>query len=125
MVDLQLIIQIWSADIKTRELSILSCWDWGELNAKKALPTDFTFDFDKHSTILKPKGYYVGVTDFDKETNPDTDFIDSSDEENQHNDDEIQNEDALSGFEDMIDSSGSTDTERSITITITKHLFYD
>ena len=50
----------WSADIKTRELSLLSCWDWGELRAKRALPIDFTFDFDKHSTILKAKGVLRG-----------------------------------------------------------------
>ena len=71
----------------TQELSLLLCWDRGELRAKKALPTDFTFDFDKHSTILKAKGYYMGVTDFDEETNPDTDLIDTSDKVNQHNDD--------------------------------------
>ena len=50
----------WSTDIKTRELSLLSCWDWGELRAKKALPTDLTLDFDKHLTILKPKGVLRG-----------------------------------------------------------------
>ena len=66
----------------------------------------------------------MGVTDFDEETNPDTDLIDSSDEVNQHNDDEIQNEEALSDFEDMIDSSGSTDTEHSITILHFGQLMY-
>ena len=66
----------------------------------------------------------MGVTDFDEETNPDTDLIDSSDQANQHNDDEIQNEKALPDFGDLIDSSGSTDTEHSITILHSGQLMY-
>ena len=88
----------WSGDLQSREISLLTCWEWGKFRAKKALPTDFKFDFDEHLIILNPKGGDVGVTDNDECQDIALEAPDLS----ECTDDQDENDAAFSEFEDQL-----------------------